>query len=96
MITTTNKIINVCLYVSLLTFFVITIGSCGKKEKAKDDAEKENIEAKKMLSGIWMDADEESVIFKAAGDSLFYPDSTSAPVKFIIRDDTLFLIGGRT
>ena len=68
MITTTNKIINVCLYVSLLTFFVIAIGSCGKKEKAKDDAEKENIEAKKMLSGIWMDADEESVIFKAAGD----------------------------
>ena len=53
MITTTNKIINVCLYVSLLTFFVIAIGSCGKKEKAKDDAEKENIEAKKMLSGIW-------------------------------------------
>ncbi|MGN1376149.1 MAG: DUF4738 domain-containing protein [Prevotella sp.] len=96
MTTTINKILKVCLGILSVAVLVIATNSCGRTEKNKDNVEKENIEAKKMLSGIWIDADEESVIFKAEGDSLFYPDSTSVPVKFIIRDDTLFLIGGRT
>ena len=46
-----------------------------------------------MLQGIWVDEDEQDVAFKAKGDTIFYPDSTSQPVYFQIIADTLVLHG---
>lgn len=44
-----------------------------------------------MLQGIWVNEDEESVAFRAKGDTIFYADSTSQPVYFQIFGDTLVL-----
>jgi len=44
-----------------------------------------------MLQGIWVNSVEGDVAFRAKGDTLFYPDTTSMPVKFRIIGDTLEL-----
>lgn len=66
--------------------------SCQKKGSVgKEDAVQEDTVAKQMLQGIWVDEDGQDVAFKAQGDSIFYPDSTSQPVRFQIFGDTLVL-----
>ena len=68
--------------------------SCKKGAAAqKDVTVQEDSVAKQMLQGIWVDEDEQDVAFKAQGDSIFYPDSTSMPVRFQIIADTLVLHG---
>lgn len=49
----------------------------------------EDLQAKKLLQGIWVDSDEENVVFKVKGDTIYYPDSLSQPVRFAIYGDTL-------
>ena len=81
--------------VVFLLFFFIGMGvitSCRKKNN-ESAAPEENLAAKKMLQGIWVDEDEQDVAFKAKGDTIFYPDSTSQPVYFQIINDTLVLHG---
>lgn len=69
------------------------MSSCkGGKEQPQKRTE-EDREAKQMLQGIWVDEDEQDVAFKAKGDTIYYPDSTSQPVYFQILDDSLVLHG---
>lgn len=77
--------------VAVLALAVLFCG-CEKKINPKV-APREDIEAKAMLAGIWIDADEETVIFKIKGDTVYYPDSTSRPVKFQIVGDTMVMYG---
>jgi hypothetical protein len=79
---------------SLFCLLVICLFFVGCRNK-KDDAAtvEENRAAKQMLQGIWMDEDEQNVVFKAKGDTIFYPDTTSVPVYFQIVRDTLVLHG---
>ena len=80
------------LLICLLTALTISIDGC--RERAKQvSAPQEDLAAKKMLQGIWVNEDEESVAFEAQGDSIFYPDTTSQPVRFQIVEDTLVLHG---
>lgn len=69
------------------------MGSCRKGKESVQQQPEENREAKQMLQGIWVDEDEQDVAFKAKGDTIFYPDSTSQPVYFQIIDDSLVLHG---
>ena len=67
-------------------------GSHGvKHEKAEED-----LMAKKELQGIWLDDDADDVAFRVKGDSVFFPDSTSAPAYFRIERDSFILVGGNT
>ena len=78
--------------VILIACSLAVIG-CRKKDTQKHKAPQENMAAKKMLQGIWVNEDEESVAFRAKGDTIFYPDTTSQPVYFQIFNDTLVLHG---
>lgn len=51
----------------------------------------EDLEAKAMLQGIWIDSETEEVSFKAKGDTIFFPDSTSQPSFFRIISDSFCL-----
>lgn len=78
----------------LLVVMALAVVSCARKgEQAA--APVENLEAKKMLQGIWVDADDESVAFKVKGDTIYYPDTVSAPVFFQIMKDTLMMKGSQ-
>ena len=73
--------------------------ACGAKSGSADDAGNippEAQEAKQALQGIWIDSETELVSFYAKGDSIFYPDTINAPVRFFIRQDTLFMVGSMT
>ena len=67
----------------------------GCKGKVSEKAPfRENVAAKKMLQGIWLNDDEDDVAFRVKGDTVYYPDSTSVPTYFYILDDTLVMRGG--
>ncbi|MGI6231421.1 MAG: DUF4738 domain-containing protein [Prevotella sp.] len=68
------------------------ISACGSKDKAKPVIEEDRT-AKQTLQGVWVNQDEQYVAFKAKGDTIYYPDSTSMPAYFQIIQDTLVLHG---
>lgn len=55
----------------------------------------EDKEAKVMLQGLWTSEADGSVAFRVEGDTIFYPDTMSQPVKFWIRRDSLYMQGMR-
>lgn len=87
------------IYFKLERYFIILIcalilaGCETQPQQAPSRAE--NAQAKKMLQGIWLNEDDGTVSFKASGDTIYYPDSTSQAVAFKIFDDTLVLYGAQ-
>ena len=75
----------------LVVISAILAACGGKGQKAAEPAE--DLNAKKLLQGIWVDAETGDLSFQAEGDSIFYPDSMNVPAKFMIVGDTLFLQG---
>lgn len=80
------------LHIIVVLVLAALLGGCNGKAEHKAELE-ENLKAKNMLSGIWVDADEETVVFRIKGDTIYYPDSTSQPVEFKIVEDTMVLLG---
>ncbi len=75
----------------LIVLLAIIITACkGGNDNGKINRT-EDLQAKNLLQGIWVDSDEENVVFKVKGDTIFYPDSLSQPIKFAIYGDTLEL-----
>lgn len=72
---------------------VALMAGCSQKAN-KPDTLQEDTQAKKLLQGIWVNEDDEDdVAFRAQGDTIYYPDSTSQPVYFYIAGDTLVMKG---
>lgn len=70
------------------------LASCNKQKGHQESiVPKENKTAKSLLQGIWINEDSEDIAFRAKGDSIFYPDTTSIPVAFQVIGDTLVLQG---
>ena len=84
---------------TVFVLFVICLGSflaaCGgaKNGDAPKKEKLEDLEAKRMLQGIWVDENEGAPSFWAKGDSLFFADTTSIPAHFSIIADTLVIEG---
>lgn len=79
--------------VGLSVSFSCSVSSCGnsKTSEKQEQEQEDDLQAKKMIQGIWINEDQGSCAFRAKGDTIFYPDSLSEPVKFRIFADTLFL-----
>ena len=75
----------------ILWLAVLAAFSCGSKETYAPADRQESREAKALLQGVWTDEETEEVMFRAKGDSIYYPDSTSQPAAFSIYGDTLVL-----
>lgn len=72
---------------------LLAIVGCNRSGKKHIEPVKEDRQAKTLLQGIWMNSEDGDAAFKAKGDSIFYPDSTSQPVRFMIIKDSLVLQG---
>lgn len=72
----------------LLVSALLVLFSCGQPAQAPRE---ENREAKSMLQGIWIEEESEEVSFRAEGDTIFYPDSTSQPASFSVVGDSLLI-----
>lgn len=84
-------------YKSIVSLFVwclvsIFLTGCQTNNASSVDVGKESPEAKALLQGIWLENESEEVSFRAKGDTIFYPDSTSLPAYFKVVGDT-FLLG---
>lgn len=75
-------------FLSLTCLAMSCTSTGGDKQEAKED-----LDAKRMLQGIWYDELEDNIVFSVKGDTISYPDSTSSPVRFRIVDDSLCLQG---
>lgn len=78
-------------YIVVLLCLLVLFG-CKKATNKKTDVI-ENKEAKSMLQGIWVDEETDEPSFRAKGDTIYYPDSTSQPAYFKIVGDTLIMRG---
>lgn len=72
----------------LLSLVAVTLLAC-KNGNQNSTERQEDLQAKKLLQGIWIDPDDEDVVFKIKGDTIYYPDSLSQPIKFAVYSDTL-------
>lgn len=80
-------------YIVVAWIGLMALGACRNRNAQSMSVSSEDLKAKQMLQGVWVNEDEEDVAFRAKGDSIFYPDTTSQPVSFQVFNDTLVLHG---
>lgn len=76
-----------------LAFALLSIVGCGGGHKPADASVEEDTNAKKELQGVWVNEDGEDATFRIKGDSVYFPDTTSAPAYFRVERDTFVLLG---
>ena len=76
----------------MMACVLLTVG-CTQKNNEAVATPAESKQAKAMLQGIWVDSETEEVVFRAKGDTIYYPDSLTVPAYFRIVNDSLQLSG---
>lgn len=69
---------------------ILSLAACVSKHGQLEADYREDVKAKKALQGIWLN-ESENVAFRAKGDTIFYPDSTSVSVVFKIIKDSIYI-----
>ncbi|MCI1683519.1 MAG: DUF4738 domain-containing protein [Bacteroides sp.] len=69
------------------------ISCSGNKEQYTS---KEDVIAKEMLQGIWVDDETEMPLIRIKGDTIYYTDSQNMPTYFKIIKDTVYVYGSVT
>lgn len=82
--------------VAILVVAIFLATCSGNKKPDSPIQEEENIYAKELLQGIWLDDETESPLMRVIGDTIYYSDSQSAPIAFKIIRDTLYTYGNDT
>ncbi|ADV44298.1 DUF4738 domain-containing protein [Bacteroides helcogenes] len=72
--------------------FIILLAACSSNSKNVKPAE-EDLAAKKILQGIWVEEDTEMPLMRIEGDTIYYADPQNAPVAFKIIHDTIYVYG---
>lgn len=73
---------------------VIGLIACGNSKEKK--ITEEDITAKTLLQGIWVDDETELPLMRIEGDTIYYANPQNIPVSFKIVRDTLFVYGNNT
>ena len=61
----------------------ILFAACsGNKSPHSLQQEKEDLSAKELLQGIWLDDETESPLMRVEGDTIYYADAQSTPIAF--------------
>lgn len=76
--------------ISLLTILLI---ACNNTKKQNSLEQSENVKAKELMQGIWIDDESDIPLMSIKGDTIYYADSQSTPVYFKIIKDTLYTFG---
>lgn len=75
--------------------FVVAFASCNGKAQKLEEVKEDRV-AKENLQGIWLDDEGDDVAFRIKGDSVYFPDSTSAASYFKVERDSFIIIGANT
>lgn len=84
-----NKIYPIIVCITLLI-------SCSIQSQMQEKEEQENLEAKSLLQGIWVDDMTETPLFQIKGDTIYYMDKSVTPVAFKIIGDSIKTYGIQT
>lgn len=76
----------------LLIGLGLAFASC-RETKSESAVLQEDLKAKQMLQGVWVNDESQDVAFRVKGDTIYYPDSISQPVYFQIFKDTIVFHG---
>lgn len=77
----------ICLFLGILAALLSCKGSHPLLET------EENLYAKKILQGVWIDEEMDMPFMEVGGDSIFYADSDIMPASFFIMNDTFYVVG---
>ncbi len=72
--------------------FVMALASCSSA-KDGESSSKEDLIAKELLQGVWLDDETEIPLMRIDGDTIFYIDPQNLPVYFKIVRDTIYVHG---
>ena len=74
-----------------VSLMAILFAACsGNKSPHSLQQEKEDLSAKGLLQGIWLDDETESPLMRVEGDTIYYADAQSTPIAFKIMRDILY------
>lgn len=71
---------------------VIVLTSCNNV-KSGETSSKEDLTAKEMLQGIWIDDETDMPLMRISGDTIYYVDPQNIPVYFKVLRDTIYVRG---
>ncbi|MGL5272404.1 MAG: DUF4738 domain-containing protein [Phocaeicola sp.] len=78
----------------LSLLFALSCTTSKDKEKSGSQIEyEENLDAKAIFQGIWMDENSNQILFQVKGDSVFYVGGEILPLYFKIVGDSLIMQG---
>lgn len=78
----------------ITSFLIVLFIACkGNGKEQNSSTDNEDLLAKEMLQGIWLDDDTEAPLMHIVGDTIYYADPQSAPVYFKILKDTFYTYG---
>lgn len=77
-------------YLAISLFAVFLVACNGSRKEAQPE---EDLRAKALLQGVWLDSETDSPLMCIKGDTIYYVDSQSAPVYFKILKDTFYTHG---
>ena len=72
----------------------IALVACGNSQEPK--AGEEDLRAKSLLQGIWIEDETELPLMRIEGDTIYYTDPQNIPVSFKIIRDTMYVYGNNT
>ena len=67
--------------------------ACNNTKKQNSLEQSENVKAKELMQGIWIDDESDIPLLFIKGDTIYYANSQSTPVYFKIIKDTLYTFG---
>lgn len=74
-----------------ISFIAILLSACSSSSKKSESSpQKEDLNAKELLQGIWVDDESEEPLMYVKGDTIYYADAQSTPITFKIILDTLY------
>lgn len=80
-----------------ISLVAIFLAACsGNKSSYTPQLKDEDLNAKELLQGIWLDDETENPLMRVEGDTIYYADSQSVPIAFKIIQDTLYTYGNDT
>ena len=75
------------------SLFTILLIACNNTKKQNSLEQSENVKAKELMQGIWIDDESDIPLLFIKGDTIYYANSQSTPVYFKIIKDTLYTFG---
>ena len=82
--------------ISTLIACISLLAACSNQPKKQEKPEEEDLRAKELLQGIWVDDMTETPLIRIKGDSIYYIDESVHPATFKIIGDSLKTYGQQT